>query len=115
VRTAWLALGLPVLLTACAQLPDWQGKAVLQQPVPQTLQAAAGAPQVAWPQDRWWQRYGDSQLDSLIAEALEHAPDMAAAPPACSRPGAAGRERGGLGAAAVGPRQASGTSSATTI
>jgi outer membrane protein TolC len=79
VRTAWLALGLPVLLTACAQLPDWQGKAVLQQPVPQTLQAAAGAPQVAWPQDRWWLRYGDSQLDSLIAEALEHAPDMAAA------------------------------------
>ena len=79
VRTAWLALGLPVLLTACAQLPAWQGKAVLQQPVPQMLQAAAGAPQVAWPQDRWWLRYGDSQLDGLIAEALEHAPDMAAA------------------------------------
>ena len=39
-----LAQAGPVLLTACAQLPDWQGKAVLQQPVPQTLQAAAGAP-----------------------------------------------------------------------
>ena len=79
VRTAWLALGLPVLLTACAQLPDWQGKAVLQPAIPNQLQAATDAPRADWPQDQWWQRYGDSQLSSLIAEALNHAPDMAAA------------------------------------
>jgi len=76
----WLMLGLPmVLLTACAQLPDWQGKASLDPAIPASLQATAHAPQAEWPQDQWWQRYGDSQLNSLIAEALQSAPDMAAA------------------------------------
>jgi NodT family efflux transporter outer membrane factor (OMF) lipoprotein len=32
-----------------------------------------------WPTQQWWQRYGDAQLDQLIAQALEGAPDMAAA------------------------------------
>ena len=25
---------------------------------------------VLWPADHWWQRYGDSQLDALVDEAL---------------------------------------------
>lgn len=32
-----------------------------------------------WPVERWWQAYGDQQLDALIDEALRDSPDMAAA------------------------------------
>jgi NodT family efflux transporter outer membrane factor (OMF) lipoprotein len=30
----------------------------------------------AWPQDAWWQVYGDSQLDSLMTEALAGSPTL---------------------------------------
>src|SRR5579859_5313879 len=29
--------------------------------------------------DRWWQSFGDSKLDALVAEALEHNSDLAVA------------------------------------
>jgi multidrug efflux system outer membrane protein len=32
-----------------------------------------------WPEAQWWHRYGDSQLDALIEQALKDAPMMAAA------------------------------------
>src|SRR5262245_11045960 len=32
--------------------------------------AAAKIDEDAWPQDEWWRAYGDSQLDSLVREAL---------------------------------------------
>jgi multidrug efflux system outer membrane protein len=32
-----------------------------------------------WPEAQWWHRYGDSQLDTLIEQALKDAPMMAAA------------------------------------
>ena len=79
IRQGWLILGLPILLAACAQVPEWSGKASLTQPVPDALQAARNAPPMDWPTQQWWQRYGDAQLDQLIAEALQTAPDMAAA------------------------------------
>ncbi|MDN5506792.1 MAG: efflux transporter outer membrane subunit [Comamonas sp.] len=78
-RHGWWVLGLPALLAACAQVPEWEGKALLAQPVPEPLQAASYAPPMDWPTQQWWQRYGDAQLDQLIAQALEGAPDMAAA------------------------------------
>ena len=78
-RQGWLILGLPILLAACAQVPEWSGKASLTQSVPDALQAARNAPPMDWPTQQWWQRYGDAQLDQLIAEALQTAPDMAAA------------------------------------
>jgi NodT family efflux transporter outer membrane factor (OMF) lipoprotein len=33
----------------------------------------------AWPEAQWWRRYGDAQLDQLIAEALDGNPTLAAA------------------------------------
>lgn len=78
-RQGWLILTLPILLAACAQVPEWSGKASLTQSVPDALQAARNAPPMDWPTQQWWQRYGDAQLDQLIAEALQTAPDMAAA------------------------------------
>ena len=74
---AWFTVSL--LLVGCAQLPDWQGKASLIQPMPETLSAASAAARMDWPQDQWWQRYGSEQLNGLIAEALQGAPDMAVA------------------------------------
>ncbi len=29
-----------------------------------------------WPRDAWWKAYGDAQLDRLIGDALENAPDL---------------------------------------
>lgn len=78
-RHGWLILGLPILLAACAQVPEWDGKATLAQPVPEDLQVTRNAPHMDWPTQQWWQRYGDAQLDQLMAEALQGAPDMAAA------------------------------------
>ena len=53
-RHGWLILGLPILLAACAQVPEWSGKASLTQPVPDTLQATRNAPRMDWPTQQWW-------------------------------------------------------------
>ena len=79
VRASWLVWGLPLLVAGCAQLPDWQGKAPLAQTVPEQLSATSAAARMDWPQDAWWQRYRNPQLNTLIEEALQGAPDMAAA------------------------------------
>jgi len=34
---------------------------------------------VTWPDTQWWRRYGDPQLDALVAEALANNPSMTAA------------------------------------
>ena len=78
-RASWLALGLPLLLAGCAQVPDWQGKAPLAQTVPDQLSATYAVAPMDWPQTAWWQRYGNPELNTLIDEALQGAPDMAAA------------------------------------
>ena len=31
---------------------------------------------ISWPQDRWWQRYGDLALDALIEQALVNSPNL---------------------------------------
>ncbi len=31
---------------------------------------------VRWPQDQWWERYEDPMLNQLIAQALQHSPDL---------------------------------------
>ena len=66
-------------LSACAQLPS---SAPLAQPHDEThyaTQRAFAAGESAWPIDAWWTRYGDAQLDALVAEALRASPDMALA------------------------------------
>jgi NodT family efflux transporter outer membrane factor (OMF) lipoprotein len=67
---------LAVLLAGCAAVPDL-GPAP-QVATPDALESARSfqAPQIAWPQDDWWKRYDDTQLDRLIAEALEHSPSL---------------------------------------
>lgn len=80
VRALLTASGMACLtwLAGCASPP---APADLRQPQAAAAQASAtlAARPAAWPGDLWWTAYGDAQLDRLIAEALEQAPDMAIA------------------------------------
>jgi NodT family efflux transporter outer membrane factor (OMF) lipoprotein len=77
-RPAVIAAAL--LVSACATVPTLEQAAVMAPPgAYATGQSLAGASNAAWPQDAWWQAYGDHQLDTLIAEALAGSPDVAAA------------------------------------
>ncbi|ALM82051.1 efflux transporter outer membrane subunit [Bordetella sp. N] len=51
------------------------------EPVKQVDGAALGLSTTAanWPTDKWWQRYRDSQLDTLVEEALANSPSMTSA------------------------------------
>jgi NodT family efflux transporter outer membrane factor (OMF) lipoprotein len=73
------ALFVPALLVACAPVPQL-GSA----PMPRSAGSLASvqslpATGVDWPADRWCAGFGDSQLDTLIAEGLAGSPDVALA------------------------------------
>ncbi len=72
------AFGLATLLAGCAA-PDTGPRATLHGAG--TLQASATLAGVtlsdaAWPQANWWERYGDAQLNTLVAEALKLNPNL---------------------------------------
>lgn len=71
-----LGLTLACLLTACAPMPALGPVADAR--LPESFQSTESfkAPEVAWPADRWWEKYGDTQLTQLIEEALKDAPDL---------------------------------------
>jgi NodT family efflux transporter outer membrane factor (OMF) lipoprotein len=43
---------------------------------PETLGMAEAAATMPWPEVRWWQSYGDSELSRLIDQALAHQPNL---------------------------------------
>jgi NodT family efflux transporter outer membrane factor (OMF) lipoprotein len=64
------------LLCACAQIPD-----IDKSGRPRSVDAMASArsfdvPVGEWPTSQWWQAFGDSQLDQLVAEALAKSPSI---------------------------------------
>ena len=64
------------LLCACAHVPEVDTPA---RPRPVEALASArsfAAPLGDWPTGRWWQAFGDPQLDQLIAEALAASPSL---------------------------------------
>lgn len=78
-RSLFVSTAVFSLLAGCASVPDLGPK-----PVP----AAAGSFESAasfadangeWPVEGWWRSFGDAQLDTLIAEGLQGAPDIAIA------------------------------------
>ncbi len=81
-RAAWVAgVAIAVGLTACASKPDSgtaRPKDIGSYATARSFAAEDGLT-TAWPQDRWWARYGDAQLDRLVGEALDGAPSLAAA------------------------------------
>lgn len=74
-----LLTGLLIALTGCAQIPSL-GLLAAPKDIQNyaTNQSFAGQA-THWPDERWWQAYGDKQLDALIQEALHDSPDLAAA------------------------------------
>lgn len=77
--SACIAVAISAALAGCAGLPS----ARMLQPTKGSDQyqsaSALSAPVIAWPDDQWWQHYGDPQLDTLIQEGLANSPDMAVA------------------------------------
>jgi len=94
------ALLMPALLLAACAVPPRLG------PAPElratgsagASQSLAGQPAQAWPAERWWQAWGDPQLDALIGEALAGNPDLAMAAARLAAADAAARQsRASLG------------------
>jgi NodT family efflux transporter outer membrane factor (OMF) lipoprotein len=73
------------VLAACANMNR------SPEPAKQVAAAALGAvaTPVAWPKDDWWHRYGDAQLDQLIADGLAANPSLDAARARLARANAA--------------------------
>jgi NodT family efflux transporter outer membrane factor (OMF) lipoprotein len=79
VRAAALASAGAAVLALAACAPDLGPR-----PQPKPLAAYATqktfqAPPAPWPSQDWWTRYGDPELDALVAEALKGSPSLAQA------------------------------------
>ncbi|MBV9930652.1 MAG: efflux transporter outer membrane subunit [Alphaproteobacteria bacterium] len=72
-------LSAALLTGACASVPNLGPKptpaAAASLPAAQSLAGSTAE----WPGGRWWESYGDAQLDALIGEGLVGSPDLAAA------------------------------------
>lgn len=73
------ALSVTALLSGCI-VPPHLGPASM----PATADSFAtsssySAPEAPWPSERWWESYGDAQLNGLIQEALSGAPTISQA------------------------------------
>lgn len=76
---ACIAVTIAAALTGCAGLPSGQELQSTKGVDQYQSAVSLSAPLVAWPDEQWWQHYGDPQLDSLIHEGLANSPDMAVA------------------------------------
>ena len=73
-------LAVAALLPACAPVPDLGARPQLRASDSVVASQSLGmAGQAQWPADRWWDRFGDAQLGSLIEEGLRNSPDAAMA------------------------------------
>ena len=83
-----------IAVGGCAQIPSL-GESPALMPIEQLKSAESfSAPTAVWPGDRWWQAYGDPQLDALIEEALRDSPNLAVAQARLRLAGAMTQEAG---------------------
>lgn len=75
----WFTALLALLLTACAPMPSLGPVVDARSPESFESTKTLVGPEVAWPDDRWWEKYDDAQLNQLIDEGLVDAPDLKAA------------------------------------
>lgn len=78
-RYIFLSASVFSLLAGCASVPDLGPKPVPVAAESLASQASLRGAQGEWPAEGWWQGFGDSQLDTLIAEGLKGSPDVAIA------------------------------------
>lgn len=64
------------MLTACASVPDLGAAPEIRPAESIAAAASLSADAGEWPADRWWQGYGDAQLDTLMREAVAGSPDL---------------------------------------
>ena len=77
---ARLMAGLSLCAAAlCGCAPTLGPQPKLSQAADYGTASSFAAPSAEWPSDRWWEAYGDPQLDALEAEALQGAPNLRAA------------------------------------
>ncbi len=67
------------IMSGCAPMPELGPLADARAPESLVSTQSLKAPEAAWPDDRWWEKYNDPQLNQLIAEGLADAPDLKAA------------------------------------
>jgi NodT family efflux transporter outer membrane factor (OMF) lipoprotein len=67
------------MLSACAIVPDLGARPELSSPSNYETTQSFAAPVADWPSDKWWESYGDPQLNALIEEALAGSPTLEAA------------------------------------
>ena len=68
-----------LLLSACAQLPESGPLPAIKPAQAWSVDQSFSGPSRHWPSDEWWKNYGDTQLDTLIQEALRGSPTLAMA------------------------------------
>jgi len=74
------AILLPLLVTtACASIPNLGPKPEVRSASDYAASATLTPDGSAWPDQGWWLRYGDAQLNGLIEEGLAGSPDTEAA------------------------------------
>jgi len=66
-------------LSACAAIPRLGPEPQAKAPTDYATATSFEAPAAAWPEDGWWRRYQDPQLDGLMDEALKNSPTLAQA------------------------------------
>lgn len=78
-RTAVIGALAAVALAGCANYSGLSPRLRLEAAPALAAAATIAQAQAAtspWPEDEWWKSYGDRQLDSLIAEALQNSPTL---------------------------------------
>ncbi len=78
-RSHFVTIAVSGLLAGCASLPDLGPTPVVAAPGTFDSRVALAGEQGIWPAEGWWHRFGDAQLDALIAEGLAGSPDVAIA------------------------------------
>ena len=80
-RAALAALASALLAAGCASFDGLAPQSRRADPASLAAKASLAEvkPSAVWPAANWWQRFGDPQLDALIAEALAGNPGIASA------------------------------------
>lgn len=81
LNAPWSGLGvlwLLLVLTAagCAPIPALGPLPEARDPASLQSSRSFNAPETGWPDDRWWEKYNDPQLNRLIEEGLVDSPDL---------------------------------------
>ncbi|MES1201440.1 MAG: efflux transporter outer membrane subunit, partial [Pseudomonadota bacterium] len=78
-RTLLTVAASTAALAACAAIPNLGPGPELAAPSHLASARSFAAAETTWPSDRWWESFGDTQLNTLIDEALADSPTLAVA------------------------------------